>query len=208
MYSSSCSASTRHWPRPPIWMAGRSPLRTRAYVWEEEIFSTSATSASVRNLLSPTALTFRTAPLRFAPVVYQQPQSGISRNPRRGYPQLVLRSGATVFFPEQVLHNDSNVLPRVGPPHPKNRWKRVETGVKQVDTGGKQVETGGTSDRDRTGARRGTSENRVGERGSMVRMFLALSGVVSAVPAVRHGVRYRVGQRVRHGDRHTVRARA
>ena len=30
MYSSSAVDSTRHWPRPPILIAGRSPLRTRA----------------------------------------------------------------------------------------------------------------------------------------------------------------------------------
>ncbi|EMY35000.1 hypothetical protein D477_006688 [Arthrobacter crystallopoietes BAB-32] len=30
MYASKTSAPTRHWPRPPIWMAGSSPERTRA----------------------------------------------------------------------------------------------------------------------------------------------------------------------------------
>jgi hypothetical protein len=30
MYSSNVDRSTRHWLRPPIWMAGSSPMRTRA----------------------------------------------------------------------------------------------------------------------------------------------------------------------------------
>src|SRR5215204_1548861 len=49
MYASNWARSTRHWPRPPILMAGRTPLRTSAYVWDAEMFRTSATSLSVRN---------------------------------------------------------------------------------------------------------------------------------------------------------------
>ena len=48
MYSSKRERSIRHWLRPPIWMAGSSPLRTRARTCESETCSSSATSLRVR----------------------------------------------------------------------------------------------------------------------------------------------------------------
>src|SRR5579875_86064 len=49
MYDSSWVRSTRHCPRPPILIAGSSPLRTSAYVCDAEMFRISATSPRVRN---------------------------------------------------------------------------------------------------------------------------------------------------------------
>jgi hypothetical protein len=49
MYSSSFERSTYHWPRPPTWIAGRSPERPKAYAWELEMLSSSQTLSSLRN---------------------------------------------------------------------------------------------------------------------------------------------------------------
>jgi hypothetical protein len=46
MYFSSSLDSTRHWPRPPILSATRSPRRTSALTWLMVMLSVSATSVS------------------------------------------------------------------------------------------------------------------------------------------------------------------
>src|ERR671920_2194182 len=48
MKRSSSAVSTRHCPRPPIWIASSSLRRTSAYTWRQDTLRMSATSASVR----------------------------------------------------------------------------------------------------------------------------------------------------------------